>query len=59
MVRGDQCLKITLVQQKTTAPGMSEEMEREANENIQIHVAVQEVGAKMAAFMSRHADLAQ
>merc|ERR1719160_1164193 len=40
-VKGDKSLKAALVQQKRTAPDMSEEVKREANENIQIHDAFQ------------------
>merc|ERR1719269_542538 len=40
-VKGDKSLKAALVQQQRTAPDMSEEVKREANENIQIHDAFQ------------------
>merc|ERR1719161_1115759 len=40
-VKGDKSLKAALVQQTRTAPDMSEEVKREANENIQIHDAFQ------------------
>ena len=40
-MKGDKSLKAALVQQRRTAPDMSEEVKREANENIQIHDAFQ------------------